>query len=362
MKILHVQLFPILSGVQRVSLQEIERLNKDFDYHVIMKKSGPLSKELWKMNVPVTFISTLVRIPNPFLDAISLVLLVISVLRIKPDIIHVHSAKTGLLGRLAGYFLGKKLVYTVHGWPMNSTNISFVKRLYFKLEKSVMKITHRTICLNNRDLAIGRTMNPNGRLSLLPNGVDLTRFYQKVEVADKTKVLFMGRLDDQKDPLFFLDGIASVKNIETVSIRVVGEGILFTEVVNRIEALKTSEINISLSSWSNSPEQIYRDSDIFVMTSRYEGMPLALLEALACGLTCIVPDIPELSEIIDDGINGLVYERRNTHSLASKISSAVESLDMRETIGENARKLAMNNYNIDSRIAGLKKIYNLIAN
>lgn len=362
MKILHVQLFPILSGVQRVSLQEIERLNEYYDYHVIMKKPGPLSKELFKMSVPVTFISTLVRTPNPFLDTISLVLLVIRILQIKPDIIHVHSAKTGLLGRLAGNFLGKKLVYTVHGWPMNSTNISIVKRIYFILEKSVMKITHRTICLNNRDLAIGRTMNPNGRLSLLPNGVDLNRFYPKVEVSKKPKILFMGRLDNQKDPLFFLNGIASVKKIETVSIRVVGEGILFNEVKNRIEILKSSEIDITLSSWSHRPEQVYRDSDIFVMTSQYEGMPLALLEALACGLTCIVPDIPELSEIIDDGINGLVYERRNANSLASKISLAVESLNLREIIGKNARVLTMNNYSIDARISELKKIYKQIEN
>lgn len=122
-KIVHVQLLPLLSGVQRVSLQEFLLLNSDrYEKILICKEPGDLTKESEKVGVKCFYVPSLVRNISPFKDFKSFINLLSLFKYIKADIVHTHSAKTGVLGRIAAKLAGVPIViHTVHGFSFEST-------------------------------------------------------------------------------------------------------------------------------------------------------------------------------------------------------------------------------------------------
>lgn len=359
MKVLHIQLYPLLSGVQNVSIQEIKLLKEKVQYHVIMKESGPFSDQLCELNVPVYYVKNLTRSINPIQDFISLLKIIKWIRRINPDIVHVHSAKTGFLGRVASRILKKKVIYTVHGWPMNASLPSVTNRLYSLLESLLSNITDATICLSKRDVQIGRALNKRSNILYIPNGVDLVKYKPCREKRrhPKVQLLFMGRFDKQKDPIFFLKGLNELRNQDVFSVKIIGGGGLQAEVQKSVSSLVDRGYNISLNSWSDRPDLELREADVFVMTSLYEGMPLALLEAMATGLICIVPSLLEFSELIENNENGLVYDAGNINSLKDTLLKVTTNIELYRFLGENARVKVQQEFNIDKRVAEIMKHY-----
>ncbi|HCO1401679.1 TPA: glycosyltransferase, partial [Escherichia coli] len=151
-KIVHVQLMPLLSGVQRVSLQEIERLPKnEYEISVICKEPGPLVDGL-REDINKFYIPSLCREISLINDLRSLYLLYKNFKREKYDIVHTHSSKTGVLGRVAAKLAGVPcIIHTVHGFAFESAKRSYVRLLYRILERIGAKCSTKIICLHEDD-------------------------------------------------------------------------------------------------------------------------------------------------------------------------------------------------------------------
>jgi glycosyltransferase involved in cell wall biosynthesis len=97
--------------------------------------------------------------------------------------------------------------------------------------------------------------------------------------------------------------------------------------------------------------------DIFVLPSRWEGMPLAILEGMASSLPVIVSDIPGNSSIVEHGQNGFLFESENDEELAELLLKLIDDSQMRELMGHNGRQKVLQNYLIDNRVTQMSSLY-----
>lgn len=374
-KIAHIQLLPLLSGVQRVCLDELIRLDpRTFDRYLICKEEGPLTIEAQKYGIKCLFVKSLVREISLKNDFKALWYLWKLIKQHNFDIVHTHSSKTGVLGRVAAWLGRTKLiVHTVHGFSFPAAKNKLQKLLFYLMEKIGSLCGDVIICLHEDDAKIAQTILRTGKdkIFIISNGVDTEKFspYAKNDkelcrrniynICDDDIIIGMiGRLWPQKNPLCLLKAISQlIKSNKKIKCVFIGDGELYGEMADFINdnALHDS---VQLLGWRNDTPILLNAMDIFVLPSLWEGMPLAILEAKSCGLPCVVSNIQGNRNIINGVDNGLLFDLNlNWHDLHDKLKLLIEDSRLRTILGKNSRLDVMINHNISSRIKKIEKLY-----
>ncbi len=374
-KIAHIQLLPLLSGVQRVCLDELIRLDpRTFDRYLICKEEGPLTIEAQKYGIKCLFVKSLVREISLKNDFKALWYLWKLIKQHNFDIVHTHSSKTGVLGRVAAWLGSTKLiVHTVHGFSFPAAKNKLQKLLFYLMEKIGSLCGDVIICLHEDDAKIAQTILRTGKdkIFIISNGVDTEKFrpYAKNDkelcrrniynICDDDIIIGMiGRLWPQKKPLCLLKAISQlIKSNKKIKCVFIGDGELYGEMADFINdnALHDS---VQLLGWRNDTPILLNAMDIFVLPSLWEGMPLAILEAKSCGLPCVVSNIQGNRNIINGVDNGLLFDLNlNWHDLHDKLKLLIEDSRLRTILGKNSRLDVMINHNISSRIKKIEKLY-----
>lgn len=372
-KIAHVQLMPLLSGVQRVSLQEFELLpNEQFDINLICKESGPLTDYL-DDSVRAFFVPTLCRNISLIEDMKSLISLYKLLKKEKYDIVHTHSSKTGILGRIAARLAGVPcVVHTVHGFAFESTKRKSVKLVYKWLEIFAAKCTTRLICLHNEDkeICIKELYVDPMKISVIPNGVDLEKFAPAINKGDlKEKILglkrnnfvftMVGRLWPQKNPLYFAEAAKYIieNNLIPDSVFViVGDGELMNDLKYNYQTDMNLKKRLLLLGWRNDIPNILKASDVFVLPSLWEGMPLAILEAQSTGLPCIVSNINGNNCLVKNEFDGFLIELNDIDSFINALVRVTDDKVL-NIMSKNCRNKIVNEFNIVKRVDKIKDLY-----
>lgn len=163
------------------------------------------------------------------------------------------------------------------------------------------------------------------------------------------RIVMVGRLDEQKNYPMAFQAIDIVrKKFSDVHLDIFGKGELEEELLQLIERMDLSA-NVSLRGWTQDVLTEYRNHDLYLLTSDYEGMPNALMEAMAAGIPCISTDCATgPSDLITDGENGYLVSMGDAETLAEKIICIIEmSAEERKRIGEKAFSTLRDRYNID---------------
>lgn len=363
MKIAHIQLLPMMSGVQRVSFEELIRLDDSkYERVLICKEPGELTELCIEQGIRVEYISNLVREISPLKDISAFLKLFKLLKKEKFDIVHVHSAKTGFLGRIAARLAGvRAVIYTVHGYPFPAAKTQFAKKLYFFLEYIGSKFCDKTICLHENDanITINDLKVPKNKVQIIPNGVNTQLFQPSSKEKDKElkKVGMVGRLWEQKDPVTLVRAsIELCKKRDDFEVSLIGGGEYYDQLLDEIEQAKLSN-KIHLLGWKKDiPEQL-KSFDIFVLPSKWEGMPLAILEAQSCALPCVVSNIPGNSDLVTDGFDGEKFEVGSVRELSEKLESLLDNPELAVKMGRNGRKKVLEHYDINRRIEVIELLY-----
>ncbi|WP_321491560.1 glycosyltransferase family 4 protein [uncultured Desulfobacter sp.] len=178
---------------------------------------------------------------------------------------------------------------------------------------------------------------------VIPNGID-TKFFTPVDKKldnNYFRFMFAGRLSDQKNLYFMLNQLASFKQsgFQRLKIHMAGDGPLKKELQDFADKSGLSE-NIEWYGWvsKNKLLELYRHSDCFINPSFCEGMPNAVLEAMACGLTVIASNVPGNQEVVDDGKNGFLFEIDASDKFQEAVKKAVTSFSTVVSMGKNSRR------------------------
>lgn len=375
-KIAHLQLLPILSGVQNVTLREIKLYDPDKVRPVLIcQNEGPLTDAARQSGADVYCVPTLVREISPLKDIQSLIKISRLIKSVRPDVVHTHSSKTGIIGRIAARIAGVPVVvHTVHGFAFPFARSKIVKFTFYLLEYIGKFFCDAVIVLNDTDkeIAIKLLKFPEHKVHLIPNGVDLkvygnfekehrslTREKELSVNDDETVCIGMvGRLWEQKNP--FCLALAAREVIKSAEGRAhfffIGDGELRDDLEEFVRSEGIQEY-VTILGWRDDVPALLGALDIFVLPSRWEGMPLAILEAMASRVPVIVSDIPGNNDLVAHGVDGLIFESENSLQLADRILQLIMDPGFRRQLGENARAKVVNHYQLSTRQQKVLDVY-----
>lgn len=290
--------------------------------------------------------------PSPISDLKAVLALKRLIQGARPDAMHLHSSKAGVLGRLASKlaFANAKVFYSPHGFAFLRQDVSRLKQRIFLLFEQVASWLGGTLIAcsaTEADLAEKRVGCRS--VVLVENAADLTEIPTWKGKSDKkVRVLNSGRISFQKNPPFFrqvADGCRDLK----ASFTWLGDGDLASSLM--------SDGNVEVTGWL--PREVLMEylaqADIFLMPSLWEGMPLALIEAQAVGLPAVVSDVVGCRDAVIDGETGFVC--KTTHELIAKTRLLIENPDLRRKFGDNAASRAKTRFDVARLNRELLELY-----
>ena len=302
---------------------------------------------------------------------------VLNILRIRKiikqnnyNIVHCHSTKAGFVGRLAAFFSRHpNVIYSPHGFMFCDTRIKLKRQLYLYMEKYLGYLTNKLIAVSGseRDLAIQHRIVPNKKIITLYNSIDPAEYedfsYQNripnklLNSSEEIILGTVGRLYYQKDPITL---IKSFKIINTkfpnTKLYIVGDGPLENECIALINELKL-ESKIILAGYQKNSKQYYEIFDIFLLSSHYEGLPYALLEAMMMGIPAVGTDVVGIKDLIKDGETGYLVPEGNYEELASKVIKILEHPESLSKFSLNSKEIAKVSFNFVEGIKEYQEFY-----
>lgn len=253
------------------------------------------------------------------------------------DVVHLHSSKAGAVGRIAGVFLGRKrppIVFTPHAWSWLVGRRSAT--LYRVFERVLARACDVIVAVSASEAAEGRRVlrRTSRRMIVIENGIDLERFAPEGPRAmrDPAPLLVcVGRLTRQKGQDVALRAMAAMKT-KDVRIRFVGDG-------NREELVALArQLGIEdRVEWTGSVTDAaphFRAADVVVAPSRWEGMSLVFLEAMACGVALVATEV-QGAEAVDDA--GVLVPSEDHDALARELDTLLADPTRRRDLGRNGR-------------------------
>lgn len=304
-------------------------------------------KEYFDKRIHLINIENFTRSINPVQDAKSFFEIKQIAKKIKPDIIHLHSSKAGVLGRWAFNGHSIPIFYTPHGYSFLMTDQVRVKRLFYKLIEYVSAKRYCTTisCSNGEYQESSKFSN---RILYVDNGINLHELQKTINSIDVKEsqqytVFTLGRICYQKNPKLFNQIAEKMPEVKFIWI---GDGELRNELIAP---------NIQITGWIDRNEALKYalNSNVFILTSLWEGLPISLLESMYLKKICIVSDVIGNRDVIKNNINGFV---------CNTLDEFVKSIEFAKT--ENLKDLIqvaytaiMEHYNTDNMASEYTRIY-----
>ncbi|WP_164824316.1 glycosyltransferase family 4 protein [Paenibacillus elgii] len=357
-------------GVLTHLTQLAENLDADvFEQSFILssKKNSTLSQTNSFLGHPL-FIVDMARTISPWADLQSLFQIIKILKTNKFDIIHCHSSKAGVLGRMAAYMTGCKIIYyTPHSFSFNIFNSKLKNAIYAFIEKIMTLFTTKVICVSAGEfyLALQMKVSNEKKMVVIPNGVELKKKGMTREkknlleikgITYSKKVIgFVGRLSIQKNPEMIVRAIEKIK-MDDVLLLIMGTGPLEKSLTELVNLLGVSDKILFLGEISNVRE-VLGYCNIFVSTSLWESMPYAILEAMEEEIPVIATEISGVTDIVKNNITGILVPPNDYERLASIIEELLPDSDKQKKLTQNAKEIINQEYNIENMIEKLKNLY-----
>ena len=289
----------------------------------------------------------------------------------KPDVIHTHTAKAGLLGRIASIAsLHPSIrVHTFHGHLLNGYFGIYKRSLVILAEKILAFFTDRLLAVGEKvrqDLLVAGigysekfgTMPPGLGVVKLPSKNDARKFYGLSSKA--LQCALIGRVTQIKRPDRFLDVVAEVKKrrIE-IEFLIAGDGELLAPCRERI-ALE--ELPVKVLGWQSNIERVLAASDIVILTSDNEGTPLSLIQAGMAALPVVTTDVGSIPEVVMNGLTGIITSV-DVMEIADALEKLAGDVGLRTRMGSAAQEFTISNFGVNRLVRDHEELYRkLIAN
>jgi glycosyltransferase involved in cell wall biosynthesis len=310
---------------------------------LIIGEEGTLAERVRAIGVPVFLVPTLVQPIHPLKDILAVHDLIRLFKQINPDLVHLHSSKAGMVGRLAARFLRIPAIFTAHGWAFTDGVPSFRRTISLPLERWVARYSQRIICVSeyDRQLALQYQVGKAEQLVAIHNGIpdiklnDLLRYERAGEENAAVKCIMVARFSAQKDYATLLHAASKVK--APLHLQLVGQGELIEPMQQLARERKLENVVHFLGPRSNIP-QLLAANDIFILTTNYEGFPISILEAMRAGLPVIASDVGGVREAVVDGVTGYLVPRGDVDAVRERLEKLASNPELRRKMGEAGRQ------------------------
>ncbi len=329
--------------------------------------TGKWEKRFKELNIPVTNLG--LRTPADFL---SLPFLYYHIRKIKPDFIHTQLLTADLFGRLAARLARVPYVTTIHNmddWKRSAKPLSLAAKTMdaYQLKKALEVIA---VSQAVKQDTIERQDVDGNKIKVIKNAIDIERFQQKLSDMQKCKLknnlgipeqaLVVGtsaRLSIQKAPEVWL---ATAKNIikkhPEVHFVWAGTGPLYNKIQELIK-INCLEKQVHLLGWRKDLPDLMQIFDIYTLVSRWEGLPLALLEAMSAGRSCIASNVSGNPEVIKNNETGLLVPADDIAAFVNAVELLLNDQQLRDKLGKKAISFVKDNFQLNRMISEYDSAY-----
>ena len=282
---------------------------------------------------------------------------------VNPDVVHVNSHLFLSSYRVVGasHSMGIPSVVTVHGFMVKRGLIlDVLQGVYLRtVAKLLFDKVSAVICLTESDAeSVARIVGDDDKIFVVPNGVD-TELFKPASVKDSNLITWVGRLVPEKGLVHLFKAMRMVfEEHGDARFVLVGDGPLRTELMNLAKKFGLGgRVDFVGSVGRVEVAGLLSRTSIFVFPSLREGLPLSVLEAMACGVPVVGSDIPGVNDVVKHGENGFLVLPRDSKALAEGVLALLDDGRLRRRFGEEARKVIVDNYGWDIVLNKVEKVY-----
>ena len=357
-------------GAQRNTLLTLTGLVRDgYEAELVCGPGGRLIEQAKANGITVRVVPNLVRQIDPVNDCRAFFMLSKLFRSREYDIVHTHSTKGGILGRLAARFAqGPVIIHTVHGVPFEM-NGDVKTRIYIGMERFMGKVTDRLVCVGKelcREAEEWRIV-PHQKLVTIYSGIDFSSYIAQrrpvavkrdLGVEDSSPIVgCIGRLSQQKAQHYLVEAIALLKDsFPNIKLLLVGEGPLRPLLEKQVQSLDLAT-HIQLLGQRDDVADLLQVFDIYAMSSRWEGVGRALTEAMHCARPIVATAVNGVTELIVDGETGLCVPPHDPTALAAAIKRLALDRQLAERMAENAQRKAMDLMDGRQMVLAIEELY-----
>lgn len=278
----------------------------------------------------------------------------------RPDIVHAHSSKAGVLGRYVAKSLDIPCIFTAHGWAFTE-GVSKIKRIiYCWVERFFSKFSSKIITVSDydRELALRSGVGSSDLLVTIHNGMPPTKVVSLSERrGGRVKLIMVARLEAPKDHAFLLKALALLPPDKDWSVDFIGDGPNMPNLKKIVDNLDLSKRVSFLGACSDVAQRL-ADADIFCLLSNWEGLPLTILEAMRAGLPVIASSVGGVPEAVDNLKTGFLVESGNISSLVQSLITLIDSEKLRSEMGKAGLDKFESSFTFDCMLEKTIEIYN----
>ena len=377
-KVAHIIARMITGGADENTLFTVQNLDKDrYEVDLIMGEefNESVFDKVKNNNFNKIQIKGLKWKLNFLHDPIVLLKLIKVLKRKRYDIVHTHTTKAGILGRIAAYISGVPvIIHGLHGSTFQAFNSGLLNWLLFLFERLTGRFTDAYISVSGvlSEKYIEKGIGKKENYHTVYSGMELDKFYgvkEKIDCGKKQRELGINsedfvignvaRLEERKGHKFLIDTFKKLiekRKDRSLKLLIIGEGEERENLKNYVKEANLEE-KVIFTGYREDIEELMALMDIFVLTSLREGLPRVLVQAAAVGVPSVVFNVDGVPEIIKDNYNGFLVKVKDVKRLENRIVEYMNNKELVLLHGRNGRKFIENKWSIKGMVDRIDKIY-----
>ncbi|HXL56723.1 MAG TPA: glycosyltransferase family 4 protein [Chitinophagaceae bacterium] len=377
----------VVGGQSIDTIPLANHLNNEYDILVVYGEKEKDEMEYTSLldNRGVNFkkISSLKRRINPFNDIHAFFTLFELIRNFKPDIVHTHGAKPGVIGRLAAWFAKVPvIVHTFHGHLFHSYYNRFVSYIIVRMEKLLGRISTKVVVLGSeqkREISERYKIIPSEKIDLIPLGIDENEYTDDAAILragfrkkahltdDAVAISIIGRIVPVKNHLLFIDIIINLlpQIKENVKFFFIGDGYFKAKLQTHLSNagitwgndVQNCNVKIIFTSWVTPITSVLHGMDIVALTSFNEGTPVSLIEAQICSKPVVAVDVGGVRDTFINNESGFLISDHNVAEFTDKLSLLIQNKELRRSMGEKGYLFAKEKFSKQTEVNAFRKLY-----
>lgn len=346
-----------LAGAPLHVARIVEGLRDRFHFVVVFGEHGPVAQRLHDLGVNVHIIETMRSEINPIKDIATIVSLTRLIRRLRPDVVHAHSTKAGMVARIAAALCGAPVIFSVHGWGwrgLSYTKNKIITAIEWLLYRTIPKSTLLFVSESVRKEGSKYIGLPDRAGIVVHNGV---RDLYRPNFRDRRSNVFLmaARVDRLKDH----ETICKAFNLldHEAQLWLCGKGTEQQSFQNKVKQYcSTNFSRIRFLGEQNDMQSLYDQASVYCLISNFEALPLSIIEAMSSRLPVIASDVGGVSELITHGVNGLLVPKGDVNAVMVAMETLKDS-SVRATMSLNARHRYETHFSDTKMLRRLEEIY-----
>lgn len=358
MKVLHIIARADHGGAPENILRQVVYSRASIEHHIACPRTPPY----WDRYSELLGIERLIEIPYRRFSLAAARALINECRRREFDILHSHGFGGGMYGRLARLGTGVPCLHTFHGF-FHHVERGATRWVKLLIDWLAAPLTDRFMAVSESEAkAVLKYLRVSPeRIAVVVNGVDADRFRPLVEArpGDRLAVVAVCRLDPHKNPrdlVRTMERLLQLAPESRAELRIVGDGPLRAEVEDAI-ARAGLEGRVSILGWRNDVASLLQQAHVYLTVSRFEGLSLSMLEAMACGLPVVGTRVQGHTDLIREGINGAMFEQGDTEAAARHLLRLEQEPSLRDALADGARSTVVERFTLNHVAAEHERLY-----